>query len=148
MLWKLYICLINHPLSFNITVFTLFIRYDIGSCGYWYFHRGSVVAIEAWACVHVRARAGGSRFLRQRAGYHSRSHACPARTFRRQKSAGRDRSGEKREIRVNVRNTCGFAVWEFKRVVYNSKCRVMPIKAHCLMTFEIDLNFKHGNTSK
>lgn len=99
--------------------------------------------------THVRARAGGSRFLKQRVGYHSRSHACTARAFRRQKSAGRDRPGEKREIRVNVRNTHGFAVWEFKRVVYNSKCRLMPIKARCLMTFEIDLNFKRGgDTSK
>ena len=70
--------------------------------------------VAAWACVH--AYAGGSRFLSRR----SRSHACKARTFRRQESAGRDRLGEKREIRVNVRNS-GFTIREFKRVFYNSK---------------------------
>lgn len=76
--------------------------------------------------VNMRTRACTRRWLTfpeaadTRAGYHSRSHACTARTFRRQKSAGCDRPGEKRERRVNVRNTCGFAVWEFKHVLYNS----------------------------
>ena len=89
-----------------------------------------ILILSLWICcrnrsVSVRTRAGGSRFLSCR----SHSHACTAGTFRRQESAGRDRLGEKREIRVNVRNS-GFAIREFKHVFYNSKLsRTMLIKA-------------------
>lgn len=105
--WKLYICLISCPLNFNITVFTSFIRYDVDARGYWYFHRESAAAMEARTCVHVRARAGGSRFLNTR-----------ARLVLKAKVSRAWPSGKKREICVNVRNS-GFAVREFKRVLYN-----------------------------